>query len=189
MFFFRRKSTISSQELADTLAPRFTKTTVELFEQEKEARGEQSWTVESAKGKCRTDPLKEWVLFSLAGYINGCRSSMKQDATHFEFVRSFIAVCGRDFVARGVFTSEAEFEQLAMERMSDYMDALQDGDAEKKMQLVGRKFLVNVGCELDDISGRVGAIGSFMNESIHTKKLFDDLQKSYRVVSHSGEKK
>mgnify|MGYP001559117105 FL=1 len=76
-----------------------------------------------------------------------------------------------------------------MDRMSDYLDALQDGDAEKKMQLVGRKFLINVGCEPDDIVRRIGAVGSFMNNSIGTKKLFDDLQKSYRLVSHSREEK
>lgn len=183
MWPFNRKSTISCQELADILAPKFTKGTVKLFEGKKGVGLDLSWINESDKEKHRTKSLKEWVLFSLAGYVNGCRSSMKQDEIHFEFVRSFIAVCGGHLVELGVFPSEAEFEQLAKDRMSDYLNALKGGDAEKEMQIIGRKFLVNAGCEPDDIANRVVAVGAFMSNSIATKKMFDDLQKSNRIVS------
>jgi len=189
MFFFRRKSTISCQEVADILVPKFAKGVVKLFEEEKGSGLGLSWINESDKGKYQKESLKEWVLFSLAGYINGCRSSMKQDAIHFEFVWSFITVCGSYFVEHGVFTSEMEFEQLAKERMSDYLNALKGDDAEKEMQIIARQFLVNIRCEPDDIANRVVAVGSFMTNSIATKKMFDDLQKSYRFVSSMKEKK
>ena len=174
---------MSCRELAETLAPRFAKMTVELFEGEREARGDRSWTVESANGKCRTDPLKEWALYSLAGYIQGCRASTKNDVTYMNFARYFISESGRDFVNRGVFSTEVEFDGLTKDRVPQYLEAISDGNAEKAMQSVGRTFLLNVGCNPEDLSQRVGAVGAFMSQSINTKKLFDELQKTVRLVN------
>ena len=168
------------------MASRFVKMTINEFEEDKKSLGERSWTVESAiRNEYRTDPLKEWALFSLAGYINGCRSSMKQNAIHFEFVHSFIAFSGRDFTERGVFTTQTEYEQMGLDRTSEYFDALRDGDAEQKIKAVARKFLINVGCNPNDITTHMVAVSSFVNASIYTKKMFDDLQKSYRLISDS----
>lgn len=192
MFPFRRKSTISCQELADILAPKFAKGTVKIFEGENGTGTGTglglTWINESDIRKYRKESLREWVLFSLTGYINGCRSSMKQDAIHFEFIWSFITVCGSYFVEHGVFTSGMEFEQLAKERMSGYLNTLKGDDAEKEMQIIARKFLVNVRCEPDAIDNRIAAVGFFMTNSIATKKMFNDLQKSYRFVSSVREK-
>ena len=173
---------MSYRELAETLAPRFTKATVNLFEAEKEARGNSSWTVEAAAGTCRTDALREWALYSLAGYIQGCRASTKNDEKYLNFARYFITQCGRDFVGRGVFSTETEFDELAKDRISSYLTAISNMDAEKAMQSVGRTFLTNVGCNPDDISQRLGAVGSFVNQSTNTKKLFDEIQKTVRLV-------
>jgi len=93
---------MSYRELAETLAPRFTKMTVELFDREKEAR-ETFLDCRIRKGKCRTDPLKEWGLYSLAGYIQGCRASTKNDQSYLNFARYFITESGRDFIKRDVF--------------------------------------------------------------------------------------
>jgi len=184
MFAFLRKTKISCQELADKLAPGFTRTTIELFEGEKQNRGEHSWILESIRsGKCRTEPVKEWVLLSIAAYVNGCRSSMKQDTTHYEFVRKFIAACGRDFIERGIFSTAAEYSELSKDRISNYFEALAHGEAQDKIQAVARKFLVNVGCNPDDIVHRMGAAGFFVSDSANAKNVFDQIQKSYRVVA------
>ena len=63
MLFGYWKSKISCQELADTLAPRFTKQTIALFEEEKEVLGEQSWAIHSARRNFQTNQLQEWILF------------------------------------------------------------------------------------------------------------------------------
>ena len=72
-----------------------------------------------------------------------------------------------------------------MDRMSEYLGTLQGEDAVNIMKLVAQKFLTNVGCEPQDISKNIVAGSSFMNTSIYTKKMFDDIQKSYRIVSDS----
>ena len=173
---------MSYRELAETLAPKFAKATIDLFETEREARGNSSWTVEASSGPCRTDPLREWVLYSLAGYIQGCRASTRNDEKYLAFARDFISRCGWYFVDQRVFSTETEFDELAKDRISDYLTAISNADADQAMQNVGRAFLTNVGCNPDDIAQRVGAVGSFMNQSINTKKLFDEIQKTVRLV-------
>ena len=168
--------------MAGKLSASFTNFTLKLFADQKEESGESSWTVESVKAGHQQELLQEWTLFSVAAYINGCRSSMKQDAVHFEFVRSFVAACARNFVELGTFSSEPEFTRLAMGRLSEYLDAFSGSDVEEALQNVARKFLQNVGCSPNDIAHRVVAAGHFVNESVETKKMFDSLQASYRIV-------
>ena len=179
MSFLFGKSKMSCQELVDMLAPRFANSTLERFENEKE--NEHSWITEATKEKCRTDPLKEWVLFNLAAYVTGCRLAMKPGAIHFEFVGSFIADCASDFVKRAVFKTETEFAQLAMERMADYSMALEEADAVKKMLILSGKFLRNVGCDSDDIVYHMAASGSFMSELTATKTMFEDILKTIHL--------
>ena len=50
------------------------------------------------------------------------------------------------------------------------------------MNRVAKAFLINAGCNADDIALRVGAVGSFVNQSINTKKLFDEIKQTVRLV-------
>jgi len=51
------------------------------------------------------------------------------------------------------------------------------GDAKRRSDI-----FVERRCNPDDISHRMGAVGSFMTQSINTKKLFDELQRTVRLV-------
>jgi hypothetical protein len=157
---------------------------MELLETEKAALGERSLlAISSNGGGCQTDPKKEFSLFALSAYINGCRASMREDSTHFAFVRRFVDACGGEFVKAGVFPLVSEFETLAKDRTSEYLTALSGGDADEKMQHVAKKYLLNLGCPTDDVALRIGAVGGFMNGSAATKALFDKLQDSYRFTA------
>lgn len=181
MFFFNRKSKTSCEDLLKEFVPRFSRSTVALFESEKEIRGDRSWIVKSTKELCRTDPLEEWVLYMLAGYIHGCDASTKDDESYLRFKLKFMEEVGRDFVKRGIFSSDSEFNSLARDRVSHYLEAISEG--EESMHEVARIFLRNVGCNADDIALHIGAVGFFMNQTITTKKLFDELQKITQLVA------
>lgn len=107
---------------------------------------------------------------------------MKQDNTHFKFVRVFIAECGRDFIKRGIFLTAEQFAQLSRDRMAAYFAALSGDNPEHQIKNVGRKFLVNVGSNPDDIAHLIDAVGSFATGSIATKSMFDNLQKTIRLL-------
>jgi hypothetical protein len=107
---------------------------------------------------------------------------MTEGDVHFRFVHSFLTVCGRDLVERGIFSTQAEFENLAHDRLSEYLNAIIKGDPEKSMMGVATAFLINAGCSADDIALRLGAVGSFVSQSVGTKELFDEVKRSVRLV-------
>lgn len=183
MFFGFWKSKISCQELADMLGPSFIKQTVAMFEEEKETLGEQSWVIAAARRNSHANLLQEWILFMLAAYINGCRSSMKPTPTHFEFARRFIFACVRDCVECGAFPAQSALQQAVQDRTSEYWEVFSGKDIDKAMHEVAQRFLRNVGCEPDDCAFRMLAAGQFVSVSAATKKLFDQLQKSYRIIT------
>ena len=178
MWLFGRKQTMTCQEFADKFAPQFTNATVKSCEEVLD----QQVLIQSDKEMDRKESLKELFLFNFVSCINGCRLSMKQDAIHFEFVRAFATECGSNLVEQDIFTSTAEFEQLAKVRLSEYLKALKSyGDENILGYELGQKFLVNVGCSPNTIGNLHFAIASFMKKSIATKEMFDDLQKSYHL--------
>ena len=119
----------------------------------------------------------------LAAYINGCRSSMKDTPTHFEFARYFIFACVRDCLERDAFPVQSTLQQVVQVRTSEYLNIFSGKDSDTATQEVAQRFLRNVGCEPDDIAFRMGVEGQFVNVSICTKQLFDQYHKSYRIVS------
>ena len=178
MWPFNKKQTISCQELACQFAPDFTKMTVTSCE----GYLDQQLLIMSDKIMNKAESIKELVLFYFVSCIYGCRISMKQDVIHFEFVRAFATECGSNLVEYGIFTSAAEFEQLAKIRLSEYLNALKSyGDENILGYELAQKFLVNVGCDPNTIGNLHFAVASFMKKSNATKEMFDDLQKNYSI--------
>ena len=182
MFLSFLKPKITCKELAEKLAPRLVKQVIEGFEEGKRVMGDHAWMIESSNSTTEADKIGEWVLFNIAGYINGCRSSMNQDAIHFEFVRSFIFECGRCLMRRGIFVTESEYERQAMDRVTNYLNMFTGIDIDKEMHNIASAFLKNVACNQDDIASRMVVAGSFMAQSTLTKTMLDGIQKSYRII-------
>lgn len=177
------KTKIKCQDLAEQLAPRFAKQILRSFEEEKKEMGEHSWTIEAGQSNTEIVVFREWALFEIAAYLNGCRSSMKQDAIHFEFVRRFIVTCGREFVEQRIFDDLSAYLELAQDRTSKYMSIFRDNDPDEAMQNVAVDFLSQLQCNTDNIASRMVLAGMFINVSALTKTMFDNIGKEFRLVA------
>lgn len=182
MFSFLQKPKMSCLSLAETLAPKFTRMAIHLYDSEVEALGENSWIAESVQRTSQIASKREWVLYCLAGYINGCRASMGENDIHFRFGHLFLIICGRNLVEQSIFPTESEFEKLGQDRTAEYLGAITNDDPEGSMNRVAKAFLINAGCNANDIALRTGAALNFVNESVNTKKLFDEIKRTVRLV-------
>lgn len=173
---------MSCLSLAESLAPRFIRTTMGLYDSEAEEWGDQSWIAESVRNRSQVSSKQEWILFRLAGYVNGCRSSMTEDDIHLAFLHSFLNLCAVDLVEKGIFTTQTEFEDAGRARTSEYLRAFTQGGPQESTMAVAKSFLVNAGCNVDDIAHLMGAGGGFVNESTLTKELFDNIKRTVRLI-------
>ena len=182
MFSFFRKPKMSCLSLAQSLAPRFVRISMALYIGETEDWGELSWIGECVRNRSEVSSKQEWILFLLAGYVNGCRSSMTESDIHFAFLHSFLYLCAIDLVEKGIFSSHTEFDDMRRARTSEYVSAFTQGSSEESRMAVAKSFLVNAGCYADDIAHLMAAGSDFVGESMLAKELFDDIKQTVRLI-------
>lgn len=172
---------MSCLSLAESVAPRFVRTSMGLYDSEAKELGDQSWIAESVRNRSQVSSKQEWILFRLAGYVNGCRSSMTENDIHLAFLHSFLNLCAVDLVEKGIFTTQTEFEDMGRARTSEYLSAFTQGSPQDSIMAVAKSFLVNAGCNADDIAHLMVAGGGFVNESTLAKELFDNIKRTVRL--------
>ena len=177
MFFFNRKPKTTIMKLAKSLAPVFAEYTIATFDDENNF-----WLHENSGLEGKPELFQEWLLYRLFCDFNGYKASMKSHDAYIEFSQIFLKTCGDMFMAKAIFSSIAEYEQLGKSRFSDYVDALNDRDGTEAIQNVGRRFLVNTRCSPDNYSQLLGASAIFSIYSIAAKETLDKLQSEYRLV-------
>ena len=183
MFFFNRKPKTTIRKLAESLAPYFAEDAITSFDNEDILLFENS----SLKGK--PELIQEWLLYRLFCAINGYRASIEEPRCKLEFTQIFLKTCGDIFIAKGIFSSMAEYDQLGKGRFLGYVDALNDSEgiddealATDTMQNVGRRFLANIHSSPDNYSLLFGASSIFTLYSIAAKETLDDMQSKFRLV-------
>ena len=180
---FFRKPKMSCLSLAQSLAPRFVRISMTLYVGETEDWGELSWIAECVRNRSEVSSKQEWILFLLAGYVNGCRSSMTESDIHFAFLHSFLYLCATDLVEKGIFNSHTEFDDMRRARTSEYVSAFtQPSSRESNKMAVAKSFLVNAGCYADDIAHLMAAGSDFAGESMLAKELFNNIQQTVRLT-------
>ncbi len=182
IFSFFRKPKMSCLHLAQSLAPRFVRISMTLYIGQTEDWGELSWIAECVRNRSEVSSKQEWILFLLAGYLNGCRSSMTESDIHIAFLHSFLYLCATDLVEKGIFSSHTEFEEMSRARTSEYLSAFTQGSSEESKMAVAKSFLVNTGCYADDIAHLMAAASDFASESMHAKELFEDIKQTVRLT-------
>ena len=183
IFSLFRKPKMSCLSLAQSLAPRFVRISTTLYIGETENWGELSWIAECVRNRSEVSSKQEWILFLLAGYLDGCRSSMTESDTHIAFLHSFLYLCATDLVEKGIFNSHSEFEDMRTARISEYLSAFTQGSSQKSNKMaVAKSFLVNAGCYSDDIAHLRAAGSDFAGESMLAKELFDDIKQTVRLT-------
>lgn len=173
---------MSCLSLAEIAAPRFVRTSMALYDSESEELGDLSWIAESVRSRSEVSSKQEWILFLLAGYVNGCRSSMTESDIHFAFLHSFLNLCAADLVEKGIFSSQTEFKDMSRARTSEYLNALTQGGSQESTVAVAKFFLVNAGCNADDLAHLECAYSGFEDESMLAKELFDDIRRTVHLI-------
>jgi hypothetical protein len=153
-----------------------------LYIGETENWRELSWIAECVRNRSEVSSKQEWILFLLAGYLNGCRSSMIESDIHIAFLHSFLYLCGIDLVEKRIFSSHTEFEEMSKARSSEYLSAFKQGSSEESKMAVAKSLLANVGCYADDIAHLMAAGSDFASESMFAKELFDDIKHTVRLT-------
>ena len=173
---------MSCRSLAETLGPKFVAAAIEMYEMEESALGEASWMAQSARARSPREARQEWMFFCLFAYIQGFRASMAEDQVHFSFMHEFLEVVGETVASEKLFQSTDDFSREARERTSTYLNALQRSAPATSMRSVASMFLANAGCNPEDLALNIGAVGSFTNRALGTKRLFEDIGKNVRLV-------
>jgi hypothetical protein len=182
MFSFLTRSKMTCKGLAEAMATKFVSMWMQEYDEELLARGHNSWIQRARVSKSDAKAKEEWLLFCLAGYIQGCRSSMGDSDLHSTFAREFFEACGREVEVQRIFPTTAnEFVASAALRSTEYCSLLSESDPGRSIRLVGEKFLENVGCSPKDVVQSLIAL-DFLATATTTKELFDKLKRTIRLV-------
>jgi hypothetical protein len=177
MFFFNRKSTASVDKLAESMAHAATEYTMANFDAERT-----SWLHEHSGLQGKPELLQEWILYRLFCDISGYRTSMNNPETNIRFSKTFLKTCGDIYIAKGVFPSMAEYEQLGKDRFNDYADALDELDATEAIKNVGQQFLIFVKCSQYDPALLLRASSIYTFYTIAAKETLNEMQQKFRLV-------
>lgn len=183
MFSFLTRSKMTCKGLAETMAAKFVSIWMQEYDEELLSSGHNSWIQCARMSKSDAKAKEEWVLFCLAGYIQGCRSSMGDCDLHFIFSREFFEACGREVEVHQISPATAsEFATSAASRYTEYCSLLSESNTGNSIRLVAEKFLENVGCSPIEVTQSMRVALGFTSTATATKELFDKLKRTIRLV-------
>ena len=181
MFGIFGKRGVTTNELAQQLASAFAKSALSAFDEPDTTQTSVLWAAHRGGAQSREATVREWLVFNLASYMEGCISSMGTNDVNQSLLRHFITCIAEEASALGVFDTADDFMQLGRERTQQYQSAVVSGNPGLSLQKIAHLFLETTGRSANDPALLAAAAGAFTGSVVASKAMFDTLQKEFRI--------
>lgn len=181
MFGIFGKRRVTTNELAPQLASAFVKSALSAFDEPDPTQTSVLWAAHRGGAQSRQATVREWLVFNLAPYMEGCISSMGRNDVNQSLLRHFISCSAEEASALGVFDTARGFRQLGRERTHQYQSSVVLGNPELSLQKIARLFLETIGRSAHDAALLAATAAAFTGRLVASKAMFDTLQNEFRI--------